>query len=215
MPIFGSALRLRKQSTPDTVPSNEVAVYAKSDGLLYRKVGTTETLLVPASTGLVGEIKMWPTTTAPESHLMCSGGTFSSVTYPELATILGDTYGTHSGTTYHLPDFRGRSPLGAGTASPAVPGGTAHTLGQKGGEEKHSQTAAEMASHYHDFPDVGWTNSFADSPAAGLYAFPMSTIYGTQHGGGAIYSYTSAKGSGTPANVLSPYLGINFIIRAA
>jgi hypothetical protein len=39
--------------------------------------------------------------------------------------------------------------LGSGTASPAVTGGTAHALAQKGGEEKHVLTAAETASKAH------------------------------------------------------------------
>lgn len=162
---------------------------------------------VAGSTTPVGTIDMWPTATAPAGYLMADGSTFSSVSYPELAALLGDTYGTHTGTSYYLPDFRGRSPLGVGTASPAVPGGTAHTLAQKGGEEKHTLLAAELATHSHP-------------PANGTYGFMMGAPVGETAAGSyasaahAVDSTTGNQGSSTPFNVLDPYLGINFIIKA-
>lgn len=52
---------------------------------------------------ITGEIKEWAGATIPPGYLLCNGGSFSSVTYPELAAVLGDTYGVHSGTTYYLP----------------------------------------------------------------------------------------------------------------
>lgn len=170
---------------------------------------------------LTGEIKLWPTGSAPTGYLLCAGGSFSSATYPALATLLGDTYGVHSGTTYFLPDFRGRSPLGVGTASPAVPGGTAHTLAQKGGEETHALTIAELASHTH----VQNAHTHTTTQAY-VYQQDLATYYFNVPGGSsgtqraadtnAMSSTTATNqntGSGTGHNNLSPYLGINFIIK--
>jgi microcystin-dependent protein len=173
--------------------------------------------ITPPAQVIPGEIKMWPSASAPNGYLLCNGGTFSSDTYPVLAALLGDTFGTHSGTTYYLPDFRGRTPLGVGTASPAVAGGTAHTLGQKGGEEKHTQTQAELAQHTHVQDAHSHTTkintALINTRTAGGATFNVDS------GGADVTSSTTATnqntGSSTPFNVLDPFLGINFIIKAA
>lgn len=164
----------------------------------------------PAGAGVItGVMQMWPVAAAPAGYLLCNGGTFSSATYPALATLLGDTYGTHAGAAYYLPDFRGRGPLGTGTASPAVAGGTAHTLGQKGGEEKHAQTVAEMPGHTHSTPASNTTGSSAGvHDGSGNLPASAPAWPGTQ-----VTVTTSSVGSGTAFNVLSPFLGINFIIK--
>jgi hypothetical protein len=71
------------------------------------EVSTTELVRAddPRLGTMTGDIKRWPTTTPPAGWLLCNGGTFSSTTYPALAAVLGDTYGTHAGTTYYLPKF--------------------------------------------------------------------------------------------------------------
>lgn len=190
---------------------------------------------------LVGKISMWPTTTAPAGYLLCNGGTFLSTDHPELATLLGDTFGTHSGTTYYLPDYRGRSPLGAGLAVPAVTGGTAHTLGQKGGHDFHKLTVAELAKHSHtgttgdDSPDHAhsmpghvftWGQGGLPSPvyvqnAIAASGYPPSNNLTTSQGAWSSTYGASARhrhsipldGSDTAHNNLHPYLGINFIIK--
>lgn len=67
------------------------------------------------TTAPVGSILMWPTATPPTDWLICDGSTFSGVTYPDLATLLG-------GTT--LPNITNRFPLGIGAEAPLVTGGT-------------------------------------------------------------------------------------------
>lgn len=94
---------------------------------------------------------------APTGWLLCDGGTFSATAYPQLAAVLGNTYGVASGDNYYLPDLRGRTVagkdnMGGTTASritAAVSGVTATTLGATGGDER---------LHAHDHP-----NSLASS----------------------------------------------------
>lgn len=136
---------------------------------------------------------------APMGWLICDGSTFSSVTYAALASILGDTFGVHSGTNYYLPDCRGRCSVGVGTGS----GLTARTLGASGGEEAHALTIAELAAHTHSNQmyanvtgaSVGWNQ---------LYNSVQSLV------GGVI---TSSTGSGTAHNTMQPFLGLNRIIK--
>lgn len=195
--------------------------------MVYREVVDDGTVRVGGASGgsLVGEIKMWPTATPPAPYLLLDGGTFSSVTYPKLAAILGDTYGTHSGTTYYLPDFRGRTPLGAGLASPAVGGGTTHYLGEKGGEETHLLTAAEsgLRAHNHGVTDPGHRHTqtlggLISTVANGAGAYVIgnaNTSLVSLSGTGISINNNTAQNASSRHNVLSPYLGINFIIKAA
>jgi microcystin-dependent protein len=202
--------------------------------LMDRRIQDDGTVIVngaaPNSDVITGEIKMWPTGVAPAGYFMCAGGTFDGVANPKLAALLGDQFGTHVGNLYSLPDFRGRSPLGAGTASPAVPGGTAHTIGQKGGEEKHTQTQAELAQHTH----IQNSHNHSQQPHSHATLINTGVInartagsatYNVDSGGGAATALTTASndattatnqntGSSTPFNVLNPFLGINFIIKA-
>ena len=65
-----------------------------------------------ASTTPIGTVNSFAGASAPTGWLLCDNQPFSSITYPGLAALLGDTYGTHSGTNYYKPDLRGRVPAG-------------------------------------------------------------------------------------------------------
>lgn len=90
-----------------------------------------------------GVIQQYAGTTAPAGYLMCNGASFSSNTYGALATVVGDTYGTHSGTTYYLPDLRGKVPVGKAVS------GTFANLNGQGGAETVSLSEAQMPPHTH------------------------------------------------------------------
>ena len=88
----------------------------------------------------------------PRGWLLCNGGQFSSVDYPELATLLGDTYGTRQGLLYRLPDLRGRTVIGVNNETAAMEQNTALTtrvLGANAGVEEVALSANEMPSHVH------------------------------------------------------------------
>lgn len=53
-----------------------------------------------------GTIKMYGGATAPSGYLFCRGQSVAKVTYPELFSAIGYTYGG-SGDVFNLPDFRG------------------------------------------------------------------------------------------------------------
>lgn len=171
---------------------------------------------VPPAQVIPGTISMWATASAPEGYLLCNGGTFSSTTYPTLAGILGDTYGTHSGTTYYLPDFRGRMPLGVGTAVPAVTGGTAHTLAQKGGEEAHALTLAENGPHTHTgttgIESAGHTHTGTTGTESADHVHSMGAHSTNYEAGG--YGLTPS-GSFTDRVLVTAPFGFNTAYRSA
>lgn len=61
------------------------------------------------------------------SRLLCNGQAIVRADYPELFTLIGTTYGVGNGsTTFNLPDFRDRFPIGvSGTKILASTGGAA------------------------------------------------------------------------------------------
>ncbi len=68
---------------------------------------------------LTGALKMWPMNTPPAGYLLCDGSAVSRATYSALSTLFAAQaypYGAGDGsTTFNLPDFRGRMPVGRGT----------------------------------------------------------------------------------------------------
>jgi microcystin-dependent protein len=68
-----------------------------------------------------GSMKLWPTSSAPTGWLNCDGSAVSRTTYATLYGVLGTTFGAGDGsTTFNLPDFRGRVPLGYASSAPTV-----------------------------------------------------------------------------------------------
>lgn len=198
--------------------------------------------LEASSGGLIGEVRMWPAVSAPSKWMLCQGQAISRSTYAALFAVLGETYGTGNGsTTFNLPDFRGRAPVGAGQGS----GLTYRALADSIGEEKHVLTSGENASHTHSGPShthamahnhtgpshkhtmgLGWgTTPGADSigffrRAGGYDWVPDTDMAGTGNTGASSAvntgsggtGNTGASGSGTAHNNIQPSLCINFII---
>ena len=76
---------------------------------------------------LAGSIKMWPVSTPPDNWALCNGQAISRTLYATLFSRIGTTYGAGDGsTTFNLPNFVNRFPMGAGgTYNPGVTGGYA------------------------------------------------------------------------------------------
>ncbi|WP_044255797.1 tail fiber protein, partial [Rhodopirellula sp. SWK7] len=67
-----------------------------------------------------------------------------------LFSLLGTTYGGDGGTTFGLPELRGRAVVGEGQLQ--VIGGTNYQLGQRGGTPSTTLTPTQMPVHDHDIP---------------------------------------------------------------
>ena len=169
-----------------------------------------------ATAAPTGTIVMWPTSTAPTGWLMCGDATYSRSTYSALDSLLsaaGYPYGAGNGTTtFNVPNFFGRSPLGAGTGAQknasgtgAITGGTGMTprvLGAWGGEESHVQTTAELVSHNHSMKSSFESGSTGSGMAGSSY-------------GGAGNNTTVMETSGTSSAMpwMHPFTVVNFIIK--
>lgn len=85
-----------------------------------------------------GSLLMWPTGSAPSGYLLCNGNAVSRSTYSALFAVIGTTFGPGDGsTTFNLPDYRNRMPVGAGAA---------YAVGSTGGSPD-----AIVVAHTHTF----------------------------------------------------------------
>lgn len=73
----------------------------------------------PLTTPFLGEIKLFAGTFAPAGWAFCVGQILSVSQFPSLFSILGYTYGGNGQNTFALPDLRGTTAIGVGTAMPA------------------------------------------------------------------------------------------------
>lgn len=171
----------------------------------------------------VGEIRMWAGTTfVPVNWLPCDGRGMSITTYPELYSLIGVTYGGDAKTTFNLPDFRGRIPIGQGRSPEAVTQ-TTYVVGMTGGSEGVTLTAANTPVHTHAFqatntaansmsPGNGWLGA----PTKGFYSPVPSATQQTQFSISmndvtVLNAYGSNGATMAHNNVMSS-LGIGFII---
>lgn len=146
----------------------------------------------------VGEIRMFSGDNAPPKWKICDGDVVSRTLFTKLFNAIGTIFGGGDGeTTFAIPDFQGRSPVGIGESAAA--GHTAHTLGQYAGEEKHTLSVAELAQHNHNH---------CHSEASGQNWY----FGGGSNNCATCRQFLQNAGSNTPHNTMQPYTGVNFII---
>ena len=97
---------------------------------------------------------------APKGWAMCNGQLLPINQNQALFSLLGTTFGGNGQTTFALPDSRGRVPMHSGAG---------HTLGEKGGEQAHTISLAELPQHVHA-ANAASNDATADAPAGNLLA---------------------------------------------
>ncbi len=143
---------------------------------------------------VVGSLIMWVGAAAPSGWLLCDGTAISRSTYATLFAIIGESFGIGDGsTTFNLPDFRGRVPLGVGQGT----GLTQRAMADTGGAETHTIIASELPS----------TVMFRGPRMAAT----SNTTVGASTALG-VGDNTGTVGVSIPFSIIPPFLGINFII---
>jgi len=134
--------------------------------------------------------------TAPSGYLLCDGSNYSTTTYAALFAAIGYAWGG-SGTSFNVPDMRGRVSIGAGSGT----GLTNRTLATKSGEEYHTLVTAEtpLATHTHTFtvPSSTGTTNTGTSSSVSLNTSGGSTGTGATGGGTTGTGTTGTGNTGT------------------
>ncbi len=150
--------------------------------------------------GIVGEIRIWPTGTAPSGWVLCDGTAYNSTadtTFAALFAVIANVFGGSDGTDFKVPDLKGRAAIGAGTGDAAD--ATAHAIADKEGTEGHTLLTAEIPAHTHSVP------SGAGSPSTYVDGATTQEFSGAQT--------TGSTGGGGAHNNLQPSLTLNYIIK--
>lgn len=181
----------------------------------------------------VGSVVAFASSTLPSGWLWADGtGDLQQAEYPELFSVLGQTYGGGAGT-FAVPDLRGTFLLGAGAADP---------IGEKRGALDHSHSASALPhshsvalpGHGHDagsifhnhrvVPDA--VNITQHASGGTLVMFLPATGYWTTSSFAAQITVApvpatslatvsvSHTATSLGAGVLPPYAVIGFAIRA-
>lgn len=111
------------------------------------KIATTEIINKKLDEIMVGQVQAFarqnlidfPTNIGTGNWLYCDGRDLSITTYPKLFAVLGYFYGG-SGTSFKIPDLRGRVVAGASSNEP---------INKREGAKTHTLTIDEMPSHNH------------------------------------------------------------------
>jgi microcystin-dependent protein len=158
----------------------------------------------------IGEIRMFAGNFAPSGWAFCDGRLISIAQNSALFNLLGTTYGGDGINTFALPDLRGRVPIHQGQG----PGLNPNVIGQIGGEENLTLTAAQMPAHHHEF--VSTAPPGLDSPINSVLGSPASggaELYAVSGLDGAMNAAANASvGFSQPHPNLMPYLCTSFII---
>jgi microcystin-dependent protein len=212
--------------------SNQLSALGGGTGL--SSPGTSGNVLTSDGSGWVssaptyvptGGMLMWGTASAPTGYLLCNGSAVSRSTYSALFAVIGTAFGAGDGsTTFTLPDFRDRFPVGAGTTYSAnSTGGSANAItvahthtGTTGAAGSASGTLVTGVGDFGDFQSASGAFSLSGAQpsrsqgAAGTGSFTTATMAISDH----THAFTtdSTGSSGTNAN-LPPYLGVYFIIK--
>lgn len=210
---------------------------------------------------LIGEGKIWFGLTAPEKWLLVNGESIGNLSsganhaaegYENIFIFLWENHSDTScpvsggrgisaaadfaaGKTLTLPNACGRALIGAGQGS----GLTIRDFGDILGEESHSLTSGENASHFHTGPshshiggvhthqqrylvsgylyrttpsgsNAGLNKDFSSAGSEPLTTASDGAVSTSASGTGA----TGSSGSNTPHNTMQPSLVTNFIIYA-
>ena len=141
---------------------------------------------------------------APKGWAQCNGQLLPINQNQALFSLLGTTFGGDGRVNFALPDQRGRTPIHVG-------GG--HTLGEKGGEQAHTLSIAELPTHTHVLSGTpNPATAFAPSGSL-LYAKATQALYGAPSGLVAMNPGCVGNTGGSQAHLnMEPFLVLNFCI---
>lgn len=151
----------------------------------------------------LSEIRMMSFGFAPRGWALCNGQLLPINQNQALFSLLGTTFGGDGRVNFALPNLQGRAPIHVGSS---------HTLGERGGEQAHTLSIAELPQHAHVLNGTSGTGT-QTIPAANLLAVNNLPAYRGPDQLVAMNAATVANVGGSQAHLnMMPFLTINFSI---
>jgi microcystin-dependent protein len=151
----------------------------------------------------LSEIRMMSFGFPPKGWALCDGQLLPINQNQALFSLLGTTFGGDGRVNFGLPNYQGRTPIHVGSS---------HTLGERGGEQAHTLSIAEIPTHTH----VASASSNAGGvviAAGNLLARSASQLYIAPGNLGAMSAPTVANTGGSQAHLnMQPFLTISFCV---
>src|SRR5439155_18684367 len=122
----------------------------------------------------LSEIRIMSFNFAPKGWALCNGQLLPINQNQALFSLLGTTFGGDGRVNFALPDLQGRVPIHVGSG---------FTLGERGGEQAHTLSIAEIPTHVHV---LSGTSTAASQPV------PTSALLATSAATDPIYSVPSS-----------------------
>jgi microcystin-dependent protein len=153
----------------------------------------------------LSEVRLMSFSFAPKGWALCNGQLLPINQNQALFSLLGTTFGGDGRVNFALPDLRGRTPIHVSSG---------HTLGERGGEQAHTTSIAELPTHTH-VASATTAVSTTNTPTNGLMVAQSTAA--DLYGGGANLAamapnaVTNVGGSQAHLN-MQPFLTISFCI---
>lgn len=153
----------------------------------------------------LSEVRLMSFGFAPKGWALCDGQLLPINQNQALFSLLGTTFGGDGRVNFALPDLRGRTPIHVGSG---------HTLGERGGEQAHTLSIAELPEHVHVWNANG-AAATTNSPTSALLLAqstgdnawgPASNLVAMNPG-----TITNTGGSQAHLN-MQPFLTLSFCI---
>jgi microcystin-dependent protein len=112
-------------------------------------------VIPPPAADPTGAYKFTASAAPPTGYLLCDGSAVSRTTYATLFSVISTQYGVGDGsTTFNLPDFQGRFPVGVGTHTDINAAGKNEGVATVANRRpKHNHTNGVTASHSLTLPN--------------------------------------------------------------
>ena len=153
----------------------------------------------------LSEIRIMSFVFAPKGWALCNGQLLPINQNQALFSLLGTTFGGDGRVNFALPDLRSRTPIHVGNG---------HTLGERGGEQAHTLSIAEIPTHAHVMnatSNVATTSNPANTTV--LSQSSGSFIYGTASALQAMAAGVIGNTGGSQAHMnMQPFLTLSFCI---
>jgi len=153
----------------------------------------------------LSEIRIMSFGYAPRGWALCNGQLLPINQNQGLFSLLGTTFGGDGRVNFALPDLRGRTPIHVGSG---------HTLGERGGEQAHTLSIAELPEHTHVL-NASTATSTTNTPANTLVTAQSTAadLYAGATNLQAMSPAAVANVGGSQAHLnMQPFLTLNFSI---